>query len=286
MTKYSVILLFLLLLQGCVAAQQDISNKKPDLVAPLAAAIEQAKLRRTEITTGPFILTTYARINDRAAPVTIYIEGEDQPFATSAAIEPTPKHPVGLILATLDPATNVVYIARPCQFTVFDPACAPELVQNGRYASQVVASVNRAINHVIVPLEHPRIHLVGYGGGGAVAALIAANRVPQADVASLRTVAGNLDPEGLARYEGYDGADDLLDPMPVARKLVSIPQEHFVGSDDTLIPPFLVRNFIDREHHHGCAVLTTEANVGHVQGWEQIWTQRAIDLPRCGKTLR
>jgi pimeloyl-ACP methyl ester carboxylesterase len=180
----------------------------------------------------------------------------------------------------MDPAANVLYIARPCQLSRDESRCAPNVVRNGRFADMSYHSVSRVINRVLAPFPKPRLHLVGVGNGGAVAALMAERRQ---DVASLRTVGGNLDPTGLARYLGYDGADDLIDPMPHAARLAPLPQEHYVGDQDAIVPAFLTANFLTEIGVTYCTTLVRVPGATHDEGWDEVWRANVGTPPICGK---
>jgi pimeloyl-ACP methyl ester carboxylesterase len=157
----------------------------------------------------------------------------------------------------------------------------PEAWARGRYAELIVASMNRVVDHFAVPFTHPHINLIGYSGGGAIAALIAARRH---DIDSLRTIAGNLDPAATSRYHAADMDADFLDPMMIAQRLSLIPQVHYVGAGDRVVPAFLATNFIKAEGPSFCVALTSFPGVTHKTGWEQVWKSRATVIPVCGRT--
>lgn len=150
---------------------------------------QRGNLRSVTVTSQPFTLAAFVRSTDPAAPVTVYIEGDGLAWISRSqpSTDPTPTNPIGLRLAALDASPNVVYLARPCQYA-WSPACSETYWTDRRFAEEVVAATSSAIDRLLRPGQ--RIHLVGYSGGGAVAALVAARRH---DVVSLRTVAGNLD---------------------------------------------------------------------------------------------
>lgn len=131
------------------------------------------------------------------------------------------------------PSPNVVYIARPCQFTRNDPACRSTYWTDRRFSEDVIASMNHAVDVLRAPAAGP-VHLVGFSGGGAVAALVAARR---GDVASLRTVAGNLDHRALNAHHRVSPMPASLNAVDVAPRLAAVPQAHFVGTKDDVVPP-------------------------------------------------
>lgn len=143
----------------------------------LAAPVQ---LHREPVRTDAFVLTAFARITRADQPLTVYIEGDGLAWVsrTEPSADPTPRKATGLALAAADPAPNVVYLARPCQFTPMaqNPRCAAPYWTSKRFAPEVVASMSEAVSRFAAKVPGQPIHLVGYSGGGAVAVLVAAQR--------------------------------------------------------------------------------------------------------------
>ncbi|WP_019644483.1 alpha/beta fold hydrolase [Novispirillum itersonii] len=234
-------------------------------------------LTRIEVAAPPFRLTAYARLTAPQQPLTVYIEGDGYAWRSRSepSQNPTPHDAVGLQLAAADPSPNVLYLARPCQFTTGDPACSPPYWTSRRYAEEVIASLSQAIDRL--GGQRP-LHLVGYSGGGAVAALIAARR---SDVLSLRTLAGNLDHQAVNSHHGVSPMPASLNAIDVAASLSRLPQRHFTGDADTVVPPFIADRFVARLTDRRCAQVTRLAGVSHSDGWPAVWKQWVSDLPRC-----
>ncbi len=230
-------------------------------------------------------MTVFSRIEDANQPVTAYIEGDVRGWVPTAdpGVDASPDDYLGLRLATLDPAENVVVISRPCQFEIDDAACRSETWKNGRLAAQIYTAVNRALDYTVSVVPRARLNLVGYSGGGAIAALLAARRH---DVISLRTIAGNLDPNGNGRTHGSVPQNDFIDPMEIAPRLALLPQEHFVGGKDLLIPPFLTENFVKAIGLSYCVKVTPIEEASHKTGWEEAWNEHAERMPVCGALQR
>jgi hypothetical protein len=263
----------------CLAASQGCSAGSGGGVKTSDA---EGVLNRQEITAGSFRLTTFSRILDTNQPITVYVEGDVRGFAPSEnpGVDATQDENLGLRLAALDPSDNVVVISHPCQFNISDSVCFDKTWKNGRLAAQVYASTNRALDYVLAVVPHPYLNLVGYSGGGAVAAILAAWRH---DVISLRTIAGNLDPVvGNGRAHASVPQDDFIDPMEIAPRLALLPQEHFVGDKDVLVPPFLTENFVKAIGLSYCVRITHIAEATHKTGWEEMWKRNAARMPICG----
>ena len=241
-----------------------------------------AKLVRFEIQTEWFRLTAFSRITDPAAPAVIYIEGDGFAWAsrTEPSTDPTPRDPVGLRLATEDQSANVIYLARPCQYSRGDAVCEAGYWTGRRFAEEVVSSMDEAVSQATKNLRVRRLHLVGYSGGGGVAALIAARR---SDVASLRTVAGNLDHRLFTNLHRVSDMVGSLNPADVAPRLALIPQEHFVSESDGIVPVAVAESFVRAMGDSRCVAVTRVPHTSHQEGWVPVWSGLAERLPSCRK---
>lgn len=254
-------------LAGCAA--EDLFFDRHGLADRIAV---RAGFIKTLVTTEPFVLTAYHRIAEPGEALTVYIEGDGQAWLSrrQLATDPTPTDPVALRLAALDPSPNVVYLARPCHYTEprLDPFCEPAYWSNKRFAGEVIAAMDQAVEQFRHRSRAREVHLVGYSGGGAVATLLAARR---RDVASLRTVAGNLDHMTLNRRERVSPLTGSLNPIDFAPALSRLPQRHFVGRDDRVVPPFIAEEFARRAPNSRCIRVTVVEDVTHAKGWVERW---------------
>ena len=142
--------------------------------AELAQAIaEPARLQLRLRAATPFVLTTRERFDRPGEDLNVYLEGDGFAWAsrTEPSRDPTPDNPLALALAARDPAANVVWIARPCQYTPRqdNPACRDFYWTVGRLAPEVVRAVDVAVSAAKLAAGAKRIHLVGYSGGGGLA---------------------------------------------------------------------------------------------------------------------
>ncbi|MBF0128076.1 MAG: alpha/beta hydrolase, partial [Magnetococcales bacterium] len=161
-------------------------------------------------------LMTWSRMATPGEPLTVYIEGDGFAYETAyrPSPDPTPRNPMVLRLAALHQGDNVAYLARPCMYS--DPERPlPECGSNGwwtlgRFSEEVVQAMDLALTDLKKKARAPRLHLVGYSGGGAIAALLAARR---ADIASLRTLAGNLDHAAFTRFHKVTPLSKSLNPL-------------------------------------------------------------------------
>jgi hypothetical protein len=224
----------------------------------------KAGLVRRTVATSTYTIAAWTRLTRPGQPVSVYIEGDGSAYGPDGgwSPDPTPRRPLGLMLAGQDNGANVIYLARPCQF-VRDAHCRPPDWTNRRFSGAAARSLDEVLDQLLPASS--RLDLVGYSGGAALAVQLAARR---ADVRSLTTVSGNLDPLAVNRLHGASETLVLDDPMGLAPQLARLPQRHLVGSRDEVVPVSIARGFVRAEGEAACAVIIT-ADAEHEKGWAE-----------------
>lgn len=203
------------------------------------------------------------------APLIVYLEGDGLAFLGSHTIspDPTPNDPVGLRMALAHGNAAVAYLARPCQYAASGP-CGPAYWTSHRYAPEVVASLNLATDAIKSRVGANHVILVGYSGGGALAVLMASKR---SDMAGLVTVAGNLDLAAWTHIQKLTPLFGSLDPAEAAASIAAIPQVHFIGGRDDVVPNEVSQSYFRRVEPKGQAQLVVKDSFGHVCCWADDW---------------
>jgi hypothetical protein len=93
-------------------------------------------------------------------------------------------------------------------------------------------------------------------------------------------VAGNLDTAFVNRLHDVSPMPDSGNPIDVATRVATIPQIHFSGSADTVVPPAVGQRFIAAAGGH-CAETRSVANVAHEGDWARLWPMLLHDVPTC-----
>jgi len=253
---------------GCAALSASINRQvRADKIA------SESGFKREIIPTTFFQITAFSKIEEPGKPLHVYIEGDGFAWASRTRLsdDPTPFRPVALQLASQDPAANVVYLSRPCQYTPrnLEPHYDADYWSSMRFSKEVIDSMNDAVGRLKVASVAQEIHLIGYSGGGTVAVLLAARRN---DIVTLRTVAGNLDPEALNRYHRVSPFRENLDPMDIASQLSNLPQRHFIGNKDNIVPSFIAENFVHAINNPRCVEITA-VDAEHLDGWSKSWPE-------------
>ncbi|WP_410520911.1 alpha/beta hydrolase [Candidatus Tisiphia endosymbiont of Sialis lutaria] len=215
---------------------------------------------------GDFVITTYQHISDKDSPYVFYIEGDGSIGRYAVASNPTPSKIMLFKLATLDTRPNVVYIARPCQYTPVElnPNCNQVYWTDKRMAEEVIESTNIVINSIN---NDKPASLVGFSGGGGVAILVAARNKHIKDII---TVAGNLDIKNFSEHHRVYALKKSLNPIDYAIKINNIPQLHISGSKDKIVPSSIMHGYI-KASSSNCIQQKIFPNITHTKGWDKVW---------------
>jgi len=259
---YTIILTIALLSSGCVSKlSPKVRQHTADTVAQSGNLVQQ------KIATDDFLLTTYQRFDATAdnKQMVVYIEGDGMAWISRDQLSsnPTPVQPIALKLASIDTNANVLYIARPCQYLWPQKMnrCSSRYWSDKRGSEEVISSINQAISIVKQKQNISSIRLIGYSGGGGIAALIADRR---ADVSEFVSVSGNLNYKLFTQTHNLSSMNGSIDPITVANQIGSIPQIHYVGADDKIIPKQIALSFSDK--------VKVINNVSH-DNWPDKWAQ-------------
>ena len=244
---------------------------------------DPAGLKSKILNTSKFKLQSFYRFSKKEAPLTVYIEGDGLAWLNrnQPSMDPTPRNPLALRLAALDRGDNVLYLARPCQYVDLytEKLCSIPYWTHKRFAREVIISIDEAINKITSMTRSKNIHIIGYSGGGAIVAMVAAVRK---DIASIRTVAGYMDHVALNQKMNVSQLIGSLDPIKVAPKLNKIPQIHYSGRRDKRMPGWVLTNFRKAVGSRKCVTLK-RVDANHEEGWEEVWEKLWSKIPECRK---
>lgn len=264
----------MLSLNGCSA---------PDLKARQLGATSIVPPTYEELTlaTKSFDLRSYAP-RDKAPrqELRIFIEGDgfawerrDKPSS-----DPTPITQTVLSLVAASKQSNLIYLARPCQFVgARSRNCQEKFWTNERYSETVVSSLNQAIDHLMAEYEAKRLILIGYSGGGTLAALLAARR---SDVTGFVTLAAPLDIIAFSEFHNVSPMTGSLNPVDYASSLSRIPQTHLAGENDEIVPIQLVHAYQQTLANNQCSMII-KASADHWSGWTDLTPNPADITPTC-----
>jgi hypothetical protein len=276
---FCTIFLISLLLTGC-SSSTDLASR----IKSSASIANQNNFHKELVKANGFVLTTYQRITNKNLPFVFYIEGDGHISEGRYAISdnPTPVNPMLLKLATLDNRPNVVYIARPCQYTPLElnPKCINDYWLDKRMGQEVVDSINYAINYIN---NEQKFSLIGFSGGGGLVVTIAAQN---SNVKDIITIAGNLDIVGFNNHHNNRGyLSESLNPIDYAKQINNIPQLHLSGGNDKIVPPFIALKYVKTSaSDYVKQKVILEAS--HSKGWDKIWPNIWHSLRAVDSTLK
>lgn len=216
-----------------------------------------------EIETRNFTLASWQKVTNPAAPYKIYIEGDGYAFNVrgKASQDPTPRGTLVRELAFGDNSPNVIYLARPCQY-VKSLICSKRHWTTARFAPEIINAEYEAIKQIAG--NNPVI-LVGFSGGAQIAGLVTAAK-PGLNVKKIITIAGNLDHLAWTQYHNLPQLNESMNLESYRKQFAKIPQIHYVGSNDEVMPPILVREFIKDDD-----LIIEVDGASHNEGWESIY---------------
>lgn len=269
-----------LLLAGCASSNSGLSPFVDDLVD---YAQGRGWERRNYDTPQGFRFTGFRspglRVPQQGSSqrLVIFIERDGVWVSrTQQAADPTPDNPDMIRLAMNDPSPLKLYLGRPCMFLTDAErgGCSPRYWNLHRYAPEAVAAMSAAIDQEKAATGAARIFLVGWSGGGTVAALLAAQRQ---DVDGFATIAANLDHAAWTRMMRVAPLTNSLNPVDFAARLGSIPQWHFTGGQDNVVPEAVLQSY--RAHLGNSANIRVIrlARFDHDCCWARDWARLAQD---------
>ncbi|WP_062270507.1 hypothetical protein [Endozoicomonas arenosclerae] len=271
--KYTLLITFtILLLNGCHSPAPFSKETTQSLVLTKS-------LKPIEIQTSTYTLKAWTPAKPKSQRLRIYIEGDGRAWLKRgiASSDPTPANRLVHSLMLEDPYSDVAYLGRPCQYIMSD-SCNKAVWTFGRYDSKSLDSLNESIDFLKKDGQYKEIELVGYSGGATLALLTASRRD---DVITIRTLAGNLDPAFTNRLHNVTPMPSAMNPLNFQDSLNTIPQLHFYGSKDRIIPSQISKHYLKSASIKECISLKKVEGATHSKGWNEKWKQLISISPEC-----
>ena len=215
------------------------------------------------ISTRDFDIVVWQKIRNPGGVYKFYIEGDGHAFNSRGqpTTDPTPQGTLVRELAFSDPSPNVIYVSRPCQY-IRSRICRQRHWSTARFAPEVVNAEYAVIKQIAG--THSVI-LIGFSGGAQIAGLVASAK-SGLNVKKIITIAGNLDHLSWTEYHHLPPLRESLNLADYRADFLQVPQQHYVGSEDDVIPPQLVKSFVGDK-----APVITVDGAGHNSGWSSIF---------------
>jgi hypothetical protein len=234
----------------------------------------------------PFGLIGFRPANLQSSPtLDVYIEGDGYAWRnlTTPSPDPTPLDPIALHMAIAARKGAVLYLARPCQYQRdgAKDGCNVAYWTSHRFAPEVVDSLNNAINKHATRIGAQRLRIIGYSGGGVLAALVAAKRN---DVDLLATAAAPLDHAAWTTHHDVTPLRGSLNPVDFAGSLGRIRQIHLVGEDDKTTPRSVLEAYRKRLPPNAPVEIRSIKKFSHTCCWSERWNELLSDIDRYAQS--
>tara|TARA_B100000787_G_C16192319_1_gene298280 strand:- start:1486 stop:2289 length:804 start_codon:yes stop_codon:yes gene_type:complete len=197
----------------------------------------------------------------------LYIEGDGLSWIDRFTISsnPTPTDPIAFKLALIDKGDNIIYLARPCQY-IWSDTCNQDLWTTSQYSKVVLETYEEVLTELST--RYTEIHIVGYSGGAGIAMYLGTTNNPK--IKSIRTVAGNINHNELSKIIKISPLRKSINFYPLEKKANKIPQIHYYGNKDKVIPNELQQRFYLRNKENSC-IKIKQAKASHNKGWLNFW---------------
>lgn len=217
-----------------------------------------------------FKIFTLQKISNNQKSLRIYIEGDGFAYVNKnrPSIDPTPRNSFLLDLVKEDNAENLVYIARPCQY-IRSERCEEKHWTSERFSAELISTISAVIDE----FKDYEIELVGYSGGAFVAL-----NLQQKNIKNIRTIAGNLD---LDEFVKIHKISPLLFDKLNYEKLSKVPQIHFVGALDKIIPLEIFTQYQQKLPTKSCVKMKIINGATHNKNWQNSWKELLMVIPVC-----
>jgi hypothetical protein len=242
------ILIFFLLLSACATKNQ----------LQKVTELGQQKNFKTKIYhTKNFDIFTLQKISNSKNNLRIYIEGDGFAYIdkSTPSVDPTPNSHFLLNLALADKSKNILYIARPCQF-VMNKNCEEKYWTSDRFSKEIIDAVQVVINNFL----KQNYEFIGYSGGAGII-----NHLNHKRTKKIVTIAGNLDLEEFTRIHKIS---KLVEEKIDYEKLSKIPQLHFVGMKDKVVPLEVFLAYEKKLPKKNFVELRMIEGADHEEGWD------------------
>lgn len=261
------------LLSACYLPTMDMKKQTTMRMAVPNGMFERA------IEANPYNITVYERIREKNTTANVYIEGGEMLWDDFIRDRETatPSNPLALHMSTRDKADNIIWLARPCQYTyapkIDGSGCTREEWANGRYSLTNLRAMNAALEDVKKRYGFTGFNLIGVQDGAGVAVHLAASRK---DILSLRTVSGVLDTEVFRKVYAPEKHETFVDktsqnPGIHASALARLPQHHFVGEWADDVGPAMAQAFRHNAENSPCIRVSEVKGVTDEKGWVNRW---------------
>jgi len=213
--------------------------------------------------------------------VLVIIEGDGNAWINryTPSSDPTPKRPLNFIEPSSLPP-SWIYLGRPCQFNkdTDENICNSLLWTMDRFAEPTIQLYNDFLDSIKSQYGLSSFDLLGYSGGGTIAAILASQR---SDVRTLTTLAGNLDVTLFNEHHKVSAMPSAINPKDLVEQLEKVPQRHVIGLEDDIVPVKIIESYRKSFVKDDCIKVETVETLEHNRGWKDYWHNKQFVPPTC-----
>jgi len=246
-------LTLLVLFTGCGKNIPTLQERKAT-----AFSLSKEQNLQERIYQTPFNLLSYQTSLQGCENINIFIEGDGLAWVTKHTVSsnPTPLNPVGLKLMLKNNSACKLYLARPCQY-IDSQMCEKKYWTSHRFNEKVIESYVKVLDEIKSMYKNKSFILHGYSGGGVIATIVSTKRE---DVKTLVTYAGNLDTDKWTTLHKITPLTGSLNPADFTQNLQNLPQTHYVGIKDKVIPIEIFQSFCSKfTHRHNIKLILLDS---------------------------
>jgi hypothetical protein len=200
--------------------------------------------------------------------INIYIEGDGLSYIYgSVSDNPTPINPVGLKLFLKDTNRCKIYLSRPYQF-INNKKANKRLWSELRYSNLTVNFYINVLNEIKRKYNDKSFTLIGYSGGGTIAALIASKRN---DIKKLILIASNLDLKKWYEIHYLKPSKYDLNPADFSKRLEKIKQIIIIGQNDKNVNYKVIKSYLSHFKNKKNIKVLIIQNMKHNDKWDEFW---------------
>ena len=174
---------------------------------------------------------------------------------------------------------NIFMMARPRYKSLNGNKSNGSHARKSRYS---IANINR-IAEVIQNLKNyynsEKVILVGYSGGAGIAMYLGS--IDNKSIKSIRTIAGNINHNELSKILKISRLKKSINFYSIEKKINTIPQVHYYGLKDKIVPNELQTSYKIRNSNNKCIKIKPVNKATHNEGWVDFWINNNNNIPNC-----
>ena len=101
------------------------------------------------------------------------------------------------------------------------------------------------------------------------------------NIKSIRTIAGNINHNQLTKILNISKLKKSINFDIIEKRNINIPQLHFYGLKDNVVPNQLQILYKKRNINNKCINIESVSDVSHNSGWLKYWKLNNTILPSC-----